>query len=815
MTPGEFLLGLALAAGALALAPTRHRALATRAHAALVLAALALLTLDFLAGTLRHRYAWDHTRVDYPWHYRLAGLWGGEEGTVLLWNAVVAVAILFVSRGSHAHDVRATRALVVFSGALTLFNLLFGTFEATSATELARAPAGRGLADVLLTPLMVVHPPIQFVGYGLMSVPAAYAIASLWAPARDGDWAGLAFPWARRAWLFATLGLGLGALWAYYVLSFGGYWAWDPVETSNLLPWLALTAFLHAGKQRMRGQGHGTSSVLLAYGAFVLTLFATFATRSGLWVSVHAFTDPTDRFEPDAPARLLAILDAHLPTQAFLGLLSAAALVGVALWVARRMRGVYAQAHASLLFVVAGAALLAPSTTWGALFHVGSLATPTSMGTGIILALLVGTPFALAYARADDPHAKLDLSPRTLLAAAVVVLSVALGVTFLLNLQVVNGPDRAVFDARAPFVALPIASLITLMLALAPLGKRGAVALAAGSLALGFAAAWAFPQARVFALALPVCAGATLAAVLKLAHVQGATAPRAMRAAGAMLLLSGILGLVLWSNPPTYVAGVTLPQGAGVALSLVGMALSTVALLGSVATFRGNARAWSVAGALAGALALGYGVGALLALAALALVLREPAPVAPRPFAREGVRVREMGIYLVHLAVILGLLGVAASTYSQEREVFAGVPLDAERAVGDYDVVVSGARVEMDEGGLATLLVPLSLAKDGAPVGEESLEFRWQPRSAAYGGLLHVRRALSEDVYVTPLAFHTPDGWVGADSAAGAQVQDPNVDAVTFSVAVLPLMSLVWAATWMMVLGMGFILAGAGRGQQR
>ena len=806
MTLGEVVLGAAVVCAAAGLAPWRHARLALRLHSALVLAALAWLTSDFLAGTLAHRYVWDHTSTAYPLHYRLAGVWGGEEGTVLLWNAVVALALLLVPREGALHT-RAARFALAFSGALSLCALAFGTFDATSAEDLARAPQGRGLADVLVTPLMVIHPPVQFVAYGLLALPAAYAVASLWEPARDGTWAAHAFPWARRAWLFATTGLALGALWAYYVLSFAGYWAWDPVETSNLLPWLALTAFLHAGKQRMRAQGHAVSSVVLAYGALLLTLFATFATRSGLWVSVHAFTDPTERFEPDAAARLLAILDVHAPTRAFLGILGALLFGGAALYAARRLAKPW---WGGALMLLAGGALLAPAPVWGALFWLASRATPLPLGLGLILAAIVAAPFVYAFARDEEAeHARMRVDLRTLLAAAVVLLGVALGVAFLLNLQVVNGPDRSVFDARAPFVAAPIVSVLTVMLALAPLGPTRALLLAGAALAAGVAAL--LLTRSVLWLALPLCGAATLAAVLKLAHVQGKSAPRHLRIAGALTLTSSLLAIVMWANPPTRVGAIAIPEGASLALGMAGVALGAVALLGSVAAFRARSFPLAMAGAIAGALAAGYAIGALLGIAAIALVLRHRASIALGFWRHERARVRETGIYLIHLAVALGLLGYAASTYAQERAEFTNVPIGAPLQLGDHAIATSVPRARVDGSALDALEVPLSISIAGESAGEEALVFAWAPASGVYTGELRVRRTLTEDLYISPLAFHTPQGWVGADSAAGARVEAQPVDAVTFSVSVLPLMSLVWAAPWMMALGMLLVLAGATR----
>jgi len=388
------------------------------------------------------------------------------------------------------------------------------------------------------------------------------------------------------------------------------------------------------------------------------------------------------------------------------------------------------------------------------------------------------------------------------LTAATALLSVALGVAFLLNMQVVNGPDRSVFDTRAPFVALPIASVLTVMLALGPLGRTRALALAGAALVASFASWYVFRG--VLALAAPVCVGAALAAAVKLAHVQGTSAPRRHRIAGMLLLLASLLGLVMWSNPPSYVRGAALSDGASLALGLVGLALASAGLVGSVAAFRARGRGVALAGGVAAALAAGYGAGAILALAALALLARAPFE---RGFWRhERARLRETGIYVIHLAVALALLGYAASTYAQEREVFAATPLGASLAVGDYDARLLDPQASISEGRLDALVVPIALSKAGHTAGEETLRFEWQERSGVYAGVLDVRRALGEDVYVTPMAFHTPEGWVGADSAAGGRALASGVDMVTFSVSVLPLMSLVWAGAWMMVLGMGLIL---------
>lgn len=833
MMPTELLLGLAgLAAGAALVSHALHEGrwqrvteFFTRAHAALVLGALLLLVVSFLAADLSYEYVWDHTRADYPFHYRLAGVWGGEEGTVLLWAGGVSALLLLVLRkgdGEAGLHRRAALLLMGFSACLAMVALLPGGLGETPEDRLLVAPQGRGLADVLLTPLMVIHPPVQFAAYALFAPVAAYVAASwLGRPGKSADaWAGPAFQWARWAWLFATLGLGLGALWAYYVLSFGGYWAWDPVETANLLPWLALTAFLHAGKGFLRHRDHPLAAPLLAFGAFTLTLFATFATRSGLWVSVHAFTDPTDRFEPDAPLRLLGIVGAHEPTRLFLGLLSGIVAAGLALFLLHHARPLrpparhHLQAHAVVLLTWGGMAAADPAFAWSILFRAASL-LPGGMtaGMAIVTGILLGLPLGALYLAREETHARhRALDARTLLGGAVALLALAAGVTFLLNLQVVNRPDRLLFDRRAPFLALPLVALLTLTLGLAPLGRRGAFLLAGLGVAGGVAGAILFPDHRVLAMSAPLLAAAALAAFLRLAHSQGRGAPTRLRAAGLALLLASVLGLAFWSNPPTRILGHDIADGTSLALGIVGFALSAVAFAGALAALRGKGRRVATAGAMCGSLALGYGLGGLLGMAALALVLRERGSFGPLDWRQERARVREAGTWLLHLSVILGLLGYAASTYSQQSATLTAVPLDGAATLGDTEFHLEGARaaaVADAEGLLLSLTIPLHVERAGRSAGESEVRFEWQ--GDRYKGVLDVDRHLSRDVYVTPLAFHTPEGWVGADAAGSGRVGAQGVDMVTFRIALLPLVGLVWTGLWVGLLGMAFILAATAR----
>lgn len=764
MNVGQALLLAAAAFGVLAVASSRWPRVSgplVRVHVALVVGSMLLLLFAFVAGAVEYAYVFGHTSTQYPLHYRIAGAWGGEEGTLLLWNAGVAVALFVVSRraGEPLHG-RASVALLGGSTALAVVGVVVDVFRATPAADLVASPSGRGLADVLLTPLMVVHPPIQFVAYALLAVPAAFAVAHLWGGGRgDRAWARAAYPWARVAWLFATTGLGLGALWAYYVLSFGGYWAWDPVETSNLLPWLALTAFLHAAKHHEKFGDHAVSAPALALAGTLMALFATFATRSGLWASVHAFTDPTDRFEPDAAARFLAILDVHAPTRAVVSLFGLATLGAASLLAAHHAREAggasrrYLEGHAVFALALAGAFAADPSASWGMALAAASAFVPVGLGLAALAGWILGAPLLLAYLARDSARVAM-LDPRRVMAWGVALFVVALVVAFVLNMQVVDRPDRGRFDVRAPFVVLPLVSVLTLMMALPPLGRRGAVVLAAGSAGAGLALFAFATQDRVLALAFPFALGALVATLLRLAHVEGRP-----RVASLAVTGMGVALLTLAANPPTHAAGQEVPSGPWVAAF----------------------------GMLGGAALLVLGL-------RLARGRIEPA------------RLREAGIALVHLAVALGVLGYAASTYSQDRETFTAVPVGSLVEVGDYVLLVGEPVTAEEAGELVSARIPVALSREGGEVGESSLDFSWRgPPASQYQPRLEVRRHVAEDVYLAPLAFHTSEGWVGGGSA-GARVAASEVDAVTFTASVLPLVGLVWAGLWLGVVAMLLIL---------
>jgi cytochrome c-type biogenesis protein CcmF len=261
------------------------------AYAATGLLALALFALlaAFLNDQFQIRYVAQHSNRTLPLYLKVSSVWAGQEGSLLLWSFLQALfAALVAIRPSEQ-----TRPLVpwatVFLSLVTAFFTAVTLFLSSPFAQLATAPLdGQGLNPLLRHPGMIFHPPTLYLGYVGLAVPFAFALAAL-ITRRIKDWPAAVRRWTLAAWLFLGLGILLGMRWAYDVLGWGGYWGWDPVENAGLLPWLTATALLHSGVMQEQHGGFRWWNLLLAVFSFVLVLFGTFTTRSGLIQSVHAF----------------------------------------------------------------------------------------------------------------------------------------------------------------------------------------------------------------------------------------------------------------------------------------------------------------------------------------------------------------------------------------------------------------------------------------------------------------------------------------------------------------------------------------------
>ena len=260
----------------------------------LVALAFACLMASFVRHDFSVLYVASNSNSALPLPYRIAAVWGGHEGSLLLWVMMLCVWMLAVARFSAHLPTPVLARILAVMGLVTLGFLLFMLLTSNPFDRLWPAAAdGRDLNPLLQDPGMVIHPPLLYMGYVGFSVAFSFAIAALIGGNLDATWARWTRPWTTVAWMFLTIGIALGSWWAYYELGWGGWWFWDPVENASFMPWLVGTALIHSLAVTEKRGSFKSWTVLLAIMAFSLSLLGTFLVRSGVLSSVHAFaTDP-------------------------------------------------------------------------------------------------------------------------------------------------------------------------------------------------------------------------------------------------------------------------------------------------------------------------------------------------------------------------------------------------------------------------------------------------------------------------------------------------------------------------------------------
>jgi cytochrome c-type biogenesis protein CcmF len=266
------------------------------AHGQFLFLLLAVLCLAhaFVANDFSVLYVAEHSNSALPIIYRVAAIWGGHEGSLLLWAFILAgwgVAVSLRTGPLPAPFIARTLAVMGLLGAgFELFMLLTSN---PFARLFPAAAEGIDLNPLLQDPLLAIHPPMLYMGYVGFSVAYGFAMAGLLEGRFDSAWARWTRPWALVAWVCLTIGICLGSFWAYYELGWGGWWFWDPVENASFMPWLVGTALIHSLAVTEKRGCFRNWTVLLAVASFGLSLLGTFLVRSGVLTSVHAFaTDP-------------------------------------------------------------------------------------------------------------------------------------------------------------------------------------------------------------------------------------------------------------------------------------------------------------------------------------------------------------------------------------------------------------------------------------------------------------------------------------------------------------------------------------------
>lgn len=393
-----------------------------------LLSAIGLWTAIF-SHDFSIKYVSSFTSRNLPKVYLFTSLWAGQAGSLLFWMLVLsafgAIAV-FSNRNKHKELMPYVTGTIAFVMVFFLATLCLGAnpFERLDWIP----PDGRGMNPQLQNPGMAIHPPMLYLGFIATTIPFAFAVGALFTRRLNSEWLVAVRRWTLLAWFFLTIGIVLGMWWAYVELGWGGYWAWDPVENASLLPWLILTAFLHSVMvQEKRGMLRKWN-VTLIISAFLLTIFGTFITRSGIIASVHSFAQ-----SPIGPW--------------FAGFLIVG-IIGSAYLVTTRLKDLKAEAELESMVSREAAFLynnlvlvgIAFSVLWGTLFPVISEAVkgdritvgPPFFNTvniplGLLLLLLTGIGPLIAWRRASMPNLKRQFLTPLLVGIAVAVVLVAFG----------------------------------------------------------------------------------------------------------------------------------------------------------------------------------------------------------------------------------------------------------------------------------------------------------------------------------------------------------------------------------------------------
>jgi len=309
---GSFALILALVCAAYAVAAgiagirTRHplllRSALNAGVAICVLVSIATATLVYLllANDYSIAYVASHSNRDLETFYKVAALWAGQQGSLLFWSWLLSLYVLILLLANRRKHPELMPYVVVICAAVQGFFLILNTFVASPFEVIGAAGAdgsvqvvaqadGRGLNPLLQYPEMVIHPPMLYLGYVGFTIPFAFALGALIGRYPGEKWIHLTRKWTMVAWGFQSLGILLGAHWAYAVLGWGGYWGWDPVENASLMPWISGTAFLHSVMMQEKRGMMKVWNVWLVFITFLLCILGTLLTRSGIVSSVHAF----------------------------------------------------------------------------------------------------------------------------------------------------------------------------------------------------------------------------------------------------------------------------------------------------------------------------------------------------------------------------------------------------------------------------------------------------------------------------------------------------------------------------------------------
>jgi len=258
---------------------------------------LVILGYSFVLDDFSVKYIAGHSNSHLPYYFKISAVWGGHEGSLLLWVFSLTAWTMAVARFSKGIDEAFIARVLAVLGLIAVGFMFFTLLTSNPFERLWPVVPGEGrdLNPLLQDIGLIIHPPMLYLGYVGFAVSFAFAIAALMCGKLDAAWARWARPWVIAAWIFLTIGIALGSWWAYYELGWGGWWFWDPVENASFMPWLVGTALIHSLSVTEKRGAFRNWTVLLAIFAFSLSLLGTFLVRSGVITSVHSFASDPER----------------------------------------------------------------------------------------------------------------------------------------------------------------------------------------------------------------------------------------------------------------------------------------------------------------------------------------------------------------------------------------------------------------------------------------------------------------------------------------------------------------------------------------
>ncbi|MCA3572954.1 MAG: heme lyase CcmF/NrfE family subunit, partial [Aestuariivirga sp.] len=266
------------------------------AQFALILLSFMILTHAYVVSDFSVQNVFENSHSAKPMIYKISGVWGNHEGSMVLWVLILALYGCAVALFGQNLPMELRSRVIAVQGMVGLAFLLFIVLTSNPFLRIDPAPIeGNGLNPILQDPALAFHPPFLYAGYVGLSIAFAFAVAALIEGRVDAAWARWVRPWTLAAWMFLTVGIAMGSWWAYYELGWGGWWFWDPVENASFMPWLVATALIHSAVVVEKRNALKIWTVLLSILAFSLSLMGAFLVRSGVLTSVHAFAVDPDR----------------------------------------------------------------------------------------------------------------------------------------------------------------------------------------------------------------------------------------------------------------------------------------------------------------------------------------------------------------------------------------------------------------------------------------------------------------------------------------------------------------------------------------